>query len=144
VPAQQWEIAPQLEHVARLRRAVVAYAAGRGVVDGVLADLAIGVSAVLASVVRSSHHLGSSAPVSVSVDVGEDVVLAWIRGPEAQAARLDNPGAALGLVIAASLACDIRVCSSGSTGTEISMRFPHARVPRDPVPAAASVPHGRR
>ena len=34
---QQWEIAPQLERVAGLRRAVVAHAAGQGVVDGVLA-----------------------------------------------------------------------------------------------------------
>jgi glutamate-1-semialdehyde aminotransferase len=70
-------------------------------------------------------------------------VLAQVRGPQAQTARLDNPGGALGLVIAASLACDIRVCSSGSTGTEISMRFPRAATPRDPMPAAASVPHGR-
>ena len=121
----------------------MAYAAGQGVVDGVLADLAIGVSAVLANVVRSARHVGSSAPVSVSVDVAENVVLARVRGPQAQTARLGNPGAALGLVIAASLACDIRVSSSGSIGTEISMRFPRAAAPRGPMPAAASVPHGR-
>jgi hypothetical protein len=138
VSVQQWEIAPQLERVAGLRRTAVAYAAGRGVVGGVLADLAIGVSAVLANVVRSSRYVGSSAPVSVSVDVAEDRVLARVRGPRAQAALLDNPGAALGLVIAASLACDIRVSSSGTTGTEISMRFPRA-----PMPATAPVPHGR-
>jgi hypothetical protein len=140
---QQWEIAPQLERVAGLRRTAVAYAAGRGVVGGVLADLAIGVSAVLANVVRSSRYVGSSAPVSVSVDVAEDRVLARVRGPRAQTARLDNPGAALGLVIAASLACDIRVSSSVSTGTEISMRFPRAAAPREPMPATAPVPHGR-
>src|SRR3954464_7028691 len=97
---QQWEIVPQLERVAGVRRTVVAYAAGRGVVGGVLADLAIGVSAVLANVVRSSRHVGSTAPVSVSVDVSEDGVLARVRGPQAQTPRLDNPGAALGLVIA--------------------------------------------
>src|SRR3954454_23608251 len=124
VSVQQWEITPQLERVAGLRRTVVAYAAGEGVVGDVLADLAIGVSAVLASVVRSSRHVGSSAPVSVSVDVADDGVLARVRGPHARTARLDNPGLALGLVTAASLACDIRVCSSDSTGTEISMRFP--------------------
>jgi hypothetical protein len=135
----QWEIAPQLERVAGLRRTVVAHAAGQGVGGEVLADLAIGVSAVLANVVRSSRHVGSSAPVSVSVDVAEDRVLARVRGPQAQSARFDNPGAALGLVVAASLPCDIRVSSSGSTGTEISMRFPRAAAPRDPMPAAASV-----
>jgi hypothetical protein len=136
-------MSPQLERVAGLRRTVVAYAAGQGVTDGVLADLAIGVSAVLANVVRSSCHVGSSAPVSVSVDVADDGVLARVRGPEARTARLDNPGLALGLVTAASLACDIRVCSAGSTGTEISMRFPRAAAPRDPMPATASIPHGR-
>jgi hypothetical protein len=130
VSVQQWEIAPQSEHVAGLRRSVVAFAAGRGVAGGVLADLAIGVSAVLASVVRSSRHVGSSAPVSVSVDVGDDFVLARVCGPQAQTALLDNPGAALGLVIAASLASDVRVYSSGSTGTEISMRFPRGRAAR--------------
>src|SRR3954470_20057243 len=124
VSVHQWEIAPQLERVAGLRRTVVAHAAGQGVVGDVLADLAIGVSAVLASVVRSSRHVGSSAPVSVSVDVADDGVLARVRGPHARTARLDNPGLALGLVTAASLACDIRVCSSDLTGTEISMRFP--------------------
>jgi hypothetical protein len=107
------------------------------------ADLAIGVSAVLASVVRSSRHVGSGASVSVSVDVDEDRVLARVRGQHAHTARLDNPGAALGLVTAASLACDIRVCSLGSTGIEISMRFPRAAAPRGPMPAAASVSHGR-
>jgi anti-sigma regulatory factor (Ser/Thr protein kinase) len=143
VPVQQWKIAPQIHRVAGLRRTAVAYAAGHGVGGDVLADLAIGVSAVLANIVRSSRHAGSSAPLSVSVDVADDRVLARVRGPQAQTARLDNPGGALGLVIAASLACDIRVCSSGSTGTEISMRFPRAATPRDPMPAAASVPHGR-
>jgi hypothetical protein len=143
VSVQQWEIAPQLERVAGLRRTVVAYAAGQGVAGDVLADLAIGVSAVVANVVRSSRHVGSSAPVSVSVDVAEDGVLARVRGPQAQTARLDDPGARLGLVIAASLACDIQVDSSGSTETEISMRFPRAAAPRDPMPAAASVTHGR-
>jgi hypothetical protein len=143
VSVQQWEIAPQLERVAGLRRAVVAYAAAEGVAGGVLADLAIGVSAVVANVVRSSRHVGSRVPVSVSVDVAEDGVLARVHAPQAQTARLDNPGAALGLVIAASLACDIRVDSSGTTETEISMRFPRAAAPRDPMPATASVPHGR-
>jgi hypothetical protein len=143
VSVQQWEIAPQLERVAGVRRAVVAYAADEGVAGGVLADLAIGVSAVVANLVRSSRHVGSSAPVSVSVDVAEDGVVARVCAPHAQTARLDNPGAALGLVVAASLACDIRVSSSGSTETEISMRFPRAAAPRDPMPAAASVPHGR-
>src|SRR4051794_33891348 len=56
---QQWETAPQMERVAGVRRNVVAYAAGQGVDGLVLADLAIGVSAVLASVVRSSRHAGS-------------------------------------------------------------------------------------
>jgi anti-sigma regulatory factor (Ser/Thr protein kinase) len=140
---QQWEIAPQLERVAGLRRTVVGHAADQGVVGDAIADLAIGVSTVLANVVRSSRHVGSSAPVSVSVDVAEDGVLARVRGPQVQTAHFDNPGAALGLVIAASLACDIRVDSSGSTGTEISMRFPRAAAPRGPMPAAASVPHGR-
>jgi hypothetical protein len=140
---QQWEIVPQLERVAGLRRTVVAYAASQGVLGGVLSDLAIGVSAVVANVVRSCRHVGSGAPVSVSVDVAEDGVLARVRGPRAQTAYLDNPGAAMGLVIAASVACDIRVCSFGATETEISMRFPRAAAPRDPMPAAASVPHGR-
>jgi len=143
VSVHQWEIAPQLERVAGLRRTVVAHAAGQGVVGDALADLAIGVSAVLANVVRSSRHVGSSAPVSVSVDVAEDRVLARVRGPQAQTARLDNPGAALGLVIAASLACDIRVDSSGSTGTEISMRFPRAATPRGPDASGRVRPHGR-
>jgi hypothetical protein len=140
---EQWETAPQIERVAGLRRNVVSYAAGEGVVGRVLADLAIGVSAVLANVVRSSRHVGSSASVSVTVDVDQDRVLARVRGPQARTARLDNPGLALGLVTAASLACDIRVCSPGSTGIDISMRFPRAAAPRGPMPAAASVPHGR-
>jgi len=139
---QQWEIAPQLERVAGLRRAVASYAAGQGVGGDVLCDLAIAVSTVVANVVRSSRHVASSAPVLVSVDVTDDGVLARVRGPRARTARLDNPGVALGLVMAASLAGDIRV-SSGSTGTEISMRFRRAAAPRDPMPAAASVPHGR-
>jgi hypothetical protein len=143
VLVQQWEIAPQSERVPGLRRAVVACAASQGVVGDVLADLAIGVSAVVADVVRSSRYVGSSAPVSVSLDVAEDGVLASVRGPRARTARLDNPGAALGLVIAASLACDIGISSAGLTQTEISMRFPRAAAPRDPMPAAASVPHGR-
>jgi hypothetical protein len=143
VSVQQWEISPQSDRVAGLRRAVVAYAAGQGVEGDVLADLALAVSAVVANVVRSSRHVGSSAPVSVRVDVAEDGVLARVRGPQAQAAHLDNPGVALGLVMAASLAGDIRVSSSGRTETEISMRFPRAAAPRDPMPAAASVPHGR-
>jgi hypothetical protein len=140
---QQWEIVPQLERVPGLRRTVVAYAASHGVVGGELSDLAIGVSAVVANVVRSCRHVGSGAPVSVSLDVAEDGVLARVRGPRAQTARLDNPGATMGLVIAASLACDIRVRSLGTTETEISMRFPRAAAPRDPMPAAASVPDGR-
>jgi hypothetical protein len=135
---QQWETAPQMERVAGVRRNVVAHAAGEGVDGAVLADLAIGVSAVLGSVVRSSRHVGSSACVSVSVDIDDERVLARIRGPQAPAARLDNPGAALGLVTAASLACDVRVCSRGAAGIELSMRFP-----RDAMPAAASVPRGR-
>lgn len=140
---QQWEIAPQLERVAGLRRAVASYAAGQGVGGDVLCDLAIAVSTVVANVVRSSRHVASSAPVLVSLDVTDDGVLARVRGPRARTARLDNPGVALGLVMAASLAGDIRVSSSGRTETEISMRFPRAAAPRDPVPAAASVPHGR-
>src|SRR3954469_1817337 len=136
-------MAPQIESLAGVRRNAGAYAGSQGVAGRVLADLAIGVSAVLANVVRSSRHGGSSAPVSVSVDVAEDRVLARVRGPQARTARLDKPGVALGLMIAASLACDIRVHSSGSTGTEISMRFPRAAAPRGPMPAATSVPHGR-
>src|SRR4051812_17055312 len=139
---QQWEIAPQLERVAGVRGAVVAYAAGQGGRGDVLCDLAIAVSAVVANVVRSSRYVTSSAPVLVSVDVADDRVLARVRGPRVETARLDNPGVALGLVMAASLAGDIRV-SSGSTETDISMRFPRAATPRDPMPAAASVPHGR-
>jgi len=142
VATQQWNIAPQLERVAGVRRAVVAYAAGQGVRGDVLSDLEIAVSAVVANVVRSSRHVASSVPVLVSVDVADDRVLARVRAPRAQSARLDNPGVALGLVMAASLAGDIRV-SSASTETEISMRFPRAAAPRDPMPAAASVPHGR-
>jgi hypothetical protein len=143
VSVQQWETAPQMERVAGVRRNVVAYAAGQGVDGVVLADLAIGVSAVLASVVRSSRHAGSSASVSVSVDIDEDRVLARVRGPLGHAARVDNPGVSLGLVTAASLACDIRVCSPGSTGVELSMRFPRAATPHGPMPAAAPVPRGR-
>jgi hypothetical protein len=143
VSAQQWETAPQIERVAAVRRDVVEYAAGQGVDGVVLADLAIGVSAVLANVVRSSRHVGSGAPVSVSVAVDEDRVLACVRGPQAKTARLDNPGYTLGLITAASLACDIRVRSADSTGIEIAMRFPRAVTPRGPMPAAASVPHGR-
>jgi hypothetical protein len=143
MPVQQWESAPQMERVAGVRREVVAYAAGQGVDGLVLADLALGVSAVLASVVRSSRYVGGSASVSVSVDIDEDRVLARVRGRQAQAVRLENPGGVLGLVTAASLACDVRVCSPGSAGIELSMRFPRAARPRDPMPAAASVPHGR-
>src|SRR5689334_3774266 len=72
VSVQQWKIAPQLERVAGLRRAVVAYAGGQGVEREVLDDLALAVSAVVANVVRSSRHVGSSAPVWISVDVAED------------------------------------------------------------------------
>jgi hypothetical protein len=140
---QQWETAPQIERVAGVRRNVVAHAAREGVDGIVLTDLAIGVSAVLANVVRSSRHVGSSAVVSVTVDIDPDRVLARVRGPRAPTPRVDNPGATLGLVTAASLACDIRVCSSRSTGIDIAMRFPRAVTPRDPMPAAASVPHGR-
>jgi len=140
---QQWETAPQVERVAGVRRKVVAFAADEGVADPVLADLAIGVSAVLASVVRSSRHEGSTAPVSVSVDVDEDRVLARVRGAYAQTPCLDNPGSALGLVTAAALACDIRVRSVGSIGIELSMRFPRQAAPPRPMPAAAPVPHGR-
>jgi hypothetical protein len=140
---QQWETTPQLERVAGVRRNVVAYAAGEGVAGTVLADLAIGVSAVLASIVRSSRHVGSSAPVSVSVAIDDDRVLARVRGQHAKTARLDNPGGALGLTTAASLGCDTRVCSVGSTGIEISMRFSRTATPRGPMPAVASVPHGR-
>jgi hypothetical protein len=143
MPVQQWETAPQIERVAGVRRNVVAYAADEGVAGTVLADLAIGVSTVLASVVRSSRHVGRGESVSVSVDIDEERVLARVRGQQAQTARLDNPGAALGLVTAASLACDVRVCSFGSTGIEISMRFPCAVAPRGPMPAAAPVSHGR-
>ena len=132
-----------MDAVRGVRRNVVGYAADQGVGGAVLADLAIGVSAVLASVVRSSRHAGSDAPVSVSVDIDDDRVLARVRGQHAHTVCLDNPGAALGLVTAASLACDIRVCSPGSTGIEISMRFPRAAAPRGAMPAAASVPHGR-
>jgi len=143
VSVQQWETAPQIEQVAGVRRNVVAYAAGQGVVGTVLDDLAIGVSAVLANVVRSTRHAGSSASVSVSVDIDDDRVLAQVRGPEAQRARLDNPGVALGLVTAASLMCDIRVSSPGPTGFEVSMHFPRTAGSPGPTPAAASVPHGR-
>src|SRR3954463_7255758 len=111
---QQWEIVPQLERVAGLRRTVVAYAAGQGVVGGVLSDLAIGVSAVVANVVRSCRHVGSGLPGSVSGEVAEDGGLARGRGPRAKTALLENPGAARDLVIAGSLACDIRVCSFGA------------------------------
>jgi hypothetical protein len=140
---QQWETAPQIERVAGVRRSVVAYAAGQGVAGSVLADLAIGVSAVLGNVVRSSRHAGSSASVSVSVDIDEERVVARVRGPEAHTARLDNPGVALGLVTAASLACDIRVRSPEQTGLEISMHFPRVAASPGPMPAAAPVPHGR-
>jgi hypothetical protein len=94
-------------------------------------------------VVRSSRHAGGTEPVSVSVDIDEARVLARVFGPRARTARLDNPGHTLGLVIAASLACDIRSSSTGSTGIEIAMRFPRAASSRGPTSAAASVPHGR-
>jgi hypothetical protein len=113
--AQQWETTPQVERVAGVRRSVVAYTADEGVVGAVLADLAIGVSAVLANVVRSRRHVGGAASLSVSVDIDERV-LVRVRGPHVQTARLDNRGAALGLVTAASVASDIRVCSPTSTG----------------------------
>jgi hypothetical protein len=140
VSVQHWETAPQIERVAGVRRNVVAYAAGQGVVGTVLADLAIGVSAVLANVVRSTRHAGSTAAVSVSVDIDDDRVLARVCGPEAQRARLDNPGVALGLVTAASLMCDIRVSSPGSTGFEVAMHFPRMAASPEPPPAATPIP----
>src|SRR3954449_4240590 len=88
----------------RARRSRDRCVSGRGGGSGggaVLADLAIGVSAVVADVVRSSRYVGSSAPVSVSLDVAEDGVLASVRGPRARTAPLDNPGAPPGRVSAA-------------------------------------------
>jgi hypothetical protein len=143
MPVQEWEIAPRMERVAGVRRRVVAYAVGQGVSGRVLSDLALGVSAVLGDVVRSSPHIGSRASVTVSIDVDEDRVLARVYGANAQPPSFDKPGSKLGLVVAASLACDIRVFAPRGTGTEVSMRFPRAAAPRGPTPAAAFVADGR-
>jgi hypothetical protein len=147
MPVQHWSTAPEVGRVAGLRREVVAFAAEQRVPDHLLADLAIGVSAVLGNVVRSTCHRTRGNPrdgssVTISVDVDEDRMVACVSGPRAE--TLDRPGAGLGLVTAASLACDIHVLSEGDD-TEISMTFPQP-VPTSAEngrPVAATVPHRR-
>jgi len=106
---------------------VVDYAAKHGVGDAVLADLAIAVSEVLTNVALHGRPVD---PVTTTAELADGELVVVVDGAGfGLSTQVDAPAVRLGMVVAAALTGNIRVCPAAGGGREIWMSFPIAEEP---------------
>ena len=123
---QRWVTTPESTHVGEMRRAVVAFIGEHGVAGAVLTDLGIAVSEMVTNAVL---HGDAADPLTVGVEIGDDVVTIVVRGAGfSLSPDTDGPATRKGMIMAAALADGLRVGPADDGGREVSMTF--RRIPR--------------
>ncbi len=113
--------------MARLRSAVVSFAAEHGVREPPIGDLKLAVSEAMTNVVVHAYDRRErgSVDVSVSVDVaGREVTVVVADEGLGMNPRPDSPGMGLGLPLIGNLASRLQISTPPSgCGTEVRMCF---------------------
>ena len=129
------------ENVARVRRAVGAFARTMGFDEDGVADVALALSEACANVVVHAYRSEATETVlevrATCTDEALEVVVADQGG--GMAPRTDSPGLGLGLPLMASLASTLELREAPGGGTEVWMTFERRRL----MPAPDPIPFGR-
>lgn len=112
------------DHVADVRRAVLAFAREHGASSAALPDIALAVSEACTNVVMHAYVDAAPGPLSVEAyhEDGELVVIVADEG-RGMAPRPDSPGLGLGLTLIARLADRVEVTDHAPAGTRLQMTF---------------------
>jgi anti-sigma regulatory factor (Ser/Thr protein kinase) len=124
--SQHWSARPGAEEVARLRHAVVDYAASQGVRPERVQDLAIAVSEVVTNAVMHAYPADGRPDGLITVMAtvnGDEMTVRVVDDGVGLRPRSDSPGAGLGLAIASSVARRMVVERPERGGTEVRMTF---------------------
>ncbi len=112
------------DHIADVRRAVLAFAREHGASSAALPDIALAVSEACTNVVMHAYIDAAPGPLNVEAyhENGELVVIVADEG-RGMAPRPDSPGLGLGLTLIARLADRVEVTQHTPTGTKLQMTF---------------------
>lgn len=112
------------DHVADVRRAVLAFAREHGASGAALSDIALAVSEACTNVVMHAYIDTTPGPIRVEAyhENGELVVVVADEG-RGMAPRPDSPGLGLGLALIARLAERVEITDHTPTGTKLQMTF---------------------
>ena len=113
------------DSVALLRHAVVRYARGAGVAEGVLDDVALAVSeAATNSVLHAFGQHGADGVLTVQAQLLGNVLSVSVTDDGCGLTpRADSPGMGLGLPLMARLSSQLEIRKPGDGGTEVRMSF---------------------
>ena len=124
--SEHWSARPGPDQVARLRHAVVDYAASHGMKPDKVQDLAIAVSEVVTNAVMHAYPADEQPEGIITVMAtadGDEVTIRVVDDGVGLRPRSDSPGAGLGLAIASSVARRMVVERPEHGGTEVRMTF---------------------
>jgi serine/threonine-protein kinase RsbW/stage II sporulation protein AB (anti-sigma F factor) len=122
--SQYWKAGADPEEVRRIRHALADYAADQGVARPVVDDLSLAISEIVSNAVVHAFPDRDDGTITVmaTVNGGEMTVRVVDDGVGLQA-RMDSPGAGLGLAIAGRVADRMVVEHPSHGGTEVRMTF---------------------
>jgi anti-sigma regulatory factor (Ser/Thr protein kinase) len=127
MPRQSWTVPAEAREVARLRSAVVSFAAEHGVQEPPIGDLKIAISEAMTNVIVHAYNGRDRGEIHISVSVdlrSREMTVVVADEGSGMNPRPDSPGMGLGLPLIGNLASNLRVSSApGGLGTEVRMRF---------------------
>ena len=132
-PPSHWLARATPEEVGRLRRAVAAAAAERGLAGQAMDHLKLAVSEALTNAVLHAYPNGTSGPVSVEVNGDQGMVRVTVSDEGAgMTVRSPTHGLGLGLAIVASVSdmCEIRSVRGAGMRVMIGFGLNNARSQR--------------
>jgi anti-sigma regulatory factor (Ser/Thr protein kinase) len=122
--SHHWSAKPGLEQISRLRNAVADYTAGQGVSEAVVDDVALAVSEIVTNAVIHAYPDGRDGSIDVMATVnGDSVTVRVLDDGVGVRARMDSPGAGLGLAIAGRISQRFVIEHRPRGGTEVRMTF---------------------
>ncbi|MGI8622749.1 MAG: ATP-binding protein [Solirubrobacteraceae bacterium] len=123
--AQQWTSKPRSEDIARLRRAVAAYAVGHGLARQRVDDVKLAVSEIVSNAVVHAYRDGGDGTITVvaSVDGRGAMIVRVADDGLGLSPRADSPGAGLGLIIARQVADRLEIERPQRGGTAVRLTF---------------------